>query len=69
MDGCKADENGKPSVDRNFRLCMICVDYSQMQRHQYLSATMNILRLRTTGLVRQERPAYLKPITRARQMT
>jgi hypothetical protein len=54
-------ENGKQCVDRNFRLCMDCLDYNRKLRHRDLYATVNIRRLSETHREEKQSQPYLKP--------
>jgi hypothetical protein len=58
--GCiKEIENGKRYVDRNYRLCMKCIDDIQQRLNEDFVAAINTLRLQSTELEVRDRPAYL----------
>jgi len=60
------DERWKRSVDCIHRLCMTCVDNSQMHRTRDLNAYRNVRRSPATEVDGPERPVYLKPAPRER---
>jgi len=55
------DAHRKRRVDRNYRLCMKCVDQGRDQQNRDLNATINIFRQLATKLYEYERPAHSKP--------
>lgn len=60
----KRDEKNKRNIDRNFRLCMKCVENRSKLRKRSLNADISILQLLITKRDGDERPAYLKPVIR-----